>query len=507
MRRRAAVLAAAIAAATVFGPTVANADPRVDHVLLLSLDGFHDFDLSNYIAAHPDSALATVVSEGRRYSNATTQTPSDSFPTTLAMATGGSPRSTGVYYDVTWDNDLSPAGSDCTTRGALVPFNQSINFDPTSGSDASAINPSKLPLDPDHGCTPVYPHQYLKVNTIYEVAHAAGLRTAVADKHPSYEILSGPSGTGLDDFYGPEFNAAKNDIAKIMANDDLKVTAVLNQIDGYTSRDNAHTTPVGVPAIFGMNFQAPNIGQKLSGYADAFGAKPNATETLGKNVGGPGLSVALDHVDASLGRMLRELDAQGLADDTMVIVTAKHGNSPVDRSTLNTIDPAASIIPLIESVQSGLTAQVTADTMALIWLTDRSKAADVASVLQANAATIGAGTITSGPDVATLFGGQLGGNPSRIPDIVVQPVPGVLYNTLTAPISKMVDHGSGSAEDTHVPLVVVDPHHRGGVTIDCPVSLRQVAPTVLKALGLQSQALDAVRMEGTQKLPVDPSCD
>ena len=56
--------------------------------------------------------------------------------------------------------------------------------------------------------------------------------------------------------------------------------------------------------------------------------------------------------------------------------------------------------------------------------------------------------------VATLFGGQLGGNPTRIPDIVVQPAPGVVY---AAPNAKLVDHGSGSAEDTHVPLVVVDP--------------------------------------------------
>src|SRR3954447_5845404 len=110
MRKCAAVLAAATVPFTAFGPSPAHADPKVDHVLLLSLDGFHDFDLTNYIAAHPDSAFARVVSEGRRYSDATTQTPSDSFPTTLAMTTGGSPSSTGVYYDVTWDNDLSPAG-------------------------------------------------------------------------------------------------------------------------------------------------------------------------------------------------------------------------------------------------------------------------------------------------------------------------------------------------------------------------------------------------------------
>lgn len=501
MRKIAAVVAAATLTVTAFGSVQAHADPKVQHVLLLSLDGFHDSDLTNYVAAHPASALAELVSEGRRYTDASAQTPSDSFPATLAMTTGGSPRSTGVYYDVSWDNALSPAGSDCSTRGALVPYNQSINVNANSGDSVADINPAKLPRDPDHGCTVVYPHQYLKVNTIYEVAHAAGLRTAVADKHPSYEILVGPSGTGIDDFYSPEFNSAKSDITKIMANDELKVRAVLNQIDGF---DHQGTIQVGVPAIFGMNFQAPNIAQKFSGYTDAAGTTPQTITTLGPQSGNaPGLAQALDYVDGAVGRMLDRLDADGLRHDTMVILTAKHANSPIDRSTLRWVEPAQ-FSSLIDSVQPGLTAQVTADTMALVWLKDRSRAADAAAVLQSNAPAIGAGTITSGAAVATLFGGQMGGNASRIPDIVVQPTPGVVY---AAPNSKLVDHGSGSTEDTHVPLVVVDPRRPGPVALSCPVSLRQVAPTVLKSLGLNPRSLDAVRLEGTKRLPDDTDCD
>jgi arylsulfatase A-like enzyme len=75
-----------------------------------------------------------------------------------------------------------------------------------------------------------------------------------------------------------------------------------------------------------------------------------------------------------------------------------------------------------------------------------------------------------------------------------------------APNAKLVDHGSGSAEDTHVPLVVVDPGHEGGFTLSCPVSLRQIAPTILKALGLKEKLLDAVRLEGTKRLPDDDEC-
>jgi hypothetical protein len=166
------------------------------------------------------------------------------------------------------------------------------------------------------------------------------------------------------------------------------------------------------------------------------------------------------------------------------------------------VDPAT-FAPLINSVQPGLTAQVTADTMALIWLKDRSRAADVAAVLEANASTVGAQTVTSGTAVAGLFGGELGGNASRIPDIVVQPAAGVVYAATNA---KLVDHGSGSAEDTHVPLVIVEPGRKGGRTLECPVSLRQIAPTVLRALGLKEDLLDAVRLEGTERLTNGDEC-
>jgi arylsulfatase A-like enzyme len=252
-----------------------------------------------------------------------------------------------------------------------------------------------------------------------------------------------------------------------------------------------------------MNFQSPNIAQKFSGYVDATGTTPQNITTIGPLAGsGPGLAQALDYVDGAVGRMLSRIHADGLSDDTMIILTAKHANSPVDRSTVRWIDPSV-FNPLIDSVQPDLTALVTADTMALIWLKDRSRAADAAAVLEANAATIGAGTITSGPAVGHLFGGQLGGNPSRIPDIVVQPAPGVVYAEAN---SKLVDHGSGSAEDTHVPLVVVEPGRKGGRTLTCPVSLRQIAPTVLHALGLKEKALDAVRLEGTKRLTNGDDC-
>jgi arylsulfatase A-like enzyme len=144
-----------------------------------------------------------------------------------------------------------------------------------------------------------------------------------------------------------------------------------------------------------------------------------------------------------------------------------------------------------------LAAQVTDDTNALIWLRDHSRAADVAAVLQANAASIGAESIYVGAQIDELFDGQLAGNPSRHPDIIVEPALGVVY---AAPASKLCDHGGFHEQDLRVPLVVVYPG-RDAATVDRPVSLRQIAPTILHALGLHKRDLDAVRLERTRMLP------
>jgi hypothetical protein len=461
----------------------------VDHVLLLSIDGFHQFDMDRYVAGHPGSALAALVARGTEYTNTLSSRPSDSFPGTLAMTTGGSPASTGIYYDVTWDDKLSPPGSGCATRGAAALFDGEINFDDTQVT--TSINPALLPLDPDHGCSLVYPHNYLRVNTIFEVIKAAGMRTAVTDKHPSYEILNGPSGTGVDDLFTPEndANGYKKNTAKMETYDETKVQVVLNWIDGY---EQTRTTQVGVPAIMMMNFQAANIGEKVGGYADAVGT-PTAE-----------LEGAFDYVDGAIGRMIAELQAQGLSDSTLVMVTAKHGDSPVDLSTRVAIDPAL-IDNTVNSVQPGLLALETPDTISLIWLKDHSRTPDVVAALQANSATLHIDTIYSGRKLERAFDGTLDYARNRRPDIIIQPIDGVIYTTSSVS-TKKVEHGGLFEDNTHVPLVVAGPAVDAG-TVSKPVDLRQLAPTILKALGLKDHDLDAVRIEHTHRLPKADSDD
>lgn len=86
-------------------------------------------------------------------------------------------------------------------------LDESVDIDLTQVNGGGGINPNFLPRDPNNGCAPVFPHDYLRVNTIFEVVRANGGFTAWTDKHPSYEWTNGPSGKGVNDFFGPEINS------------------------------------------------------------------------------------------------------------------------------------------------------------------------------------------------------------------------------------------------------------------------------------------------------------
>jgi len=291
------------------GATVAAPVGRYQHVLLISIDGMHAVDLQNFIARHPNSALANLSAHGVRYPNALTTAPSDSFPGLISMVTGGTPLSGQVFYDVSYDRTQFAPGSNCTGKpGTQTTYDESIDSDLTKytgggtpGKVLSQINPANLPMAIIKGvCKPVYPHDFMKVNTIFEVIKAAGMRTAWSDKHPAYDIVNGPSGIGVDDLYAIEVDS--NDAVtgqdttlgfnSIERNDQRKVRAIMNEINGL---DSTGSQSVGVPAVFGMDFQSVSVGEKLAvgnpndpadaglvgGYADALGAKPNNGLVLG----------------------------------------------------------------------------------------------------------------------------------------------------------------------------------------------------------------------------------
>lgn len=471
-------------------PAVADEKPPISRVLLISIDGLHAVDLAQFVANSPNSVLAQLSLHGRTYTNTRSTEPSDSFPGMLAMVTGGTSRSTGVYYDDGWDRALAAASGPCVA-GTRVQWKQ--NLETTPFSFTGTLNPSLLPRNPADGCTTrVFPHQFPRVNNIFELIKAAGGRTAWSDKHPAYEFLNGPSGVGLDDLYTPEIatvigplGAVTNSFSDTMAYDDMKVAVVLKWINGMDQNGK----PSSVPKLFGMNFQAVSVGQKLAqaggpvgGYRDA-GGTPSSS-----------LQLTMDHTSASIGSMVDALRGNGLLESTLIIVSTKHGNSPIDPSLLTRIDPAT-IIAIVNGVAPGLLAQLSADTGPLIWLKDQTKTAAVMAALEAD--RVGANTTRT----AQIFSGHVRfGIPekdSRVPDIVMVPLPGTVYTTS---LTKIADHGSYVSDDTLVGLLVSNPL-LSQKTIGDPVETRQIACTILKALAMNCGKLESQRSEPSKALP------
>jgi Type I phosphodiesterase / nucleotide pyrophosphatase len=457
----------------------------VRRVLLLSVDGLHGLDLANFVRSHPNSALAKLSSSGITYTEAFTSKPSNSFPGLLSLVTGGSPLSTGVWYEGAYARSLSPPGSNCKTVGTQVLWSNALDKNKKLIDAGGGIDPAKLPLDPSKGCVQVYPHSFLRVNTIFEVAHSAGMRTAWIDKHPSYEMVSGPSGMGVDDLFTPEIGSAARDVKGQEGYDDVKVDAVLNEIGG---KDHAGKPADGEPALFGMAFQAFRFAQVIptGGYTDA-GGTPSAS-----------LLDVIEHTDQSIGKMVSALKSRGLLDSTLIIITAKHGQAPIDRSKHRLVDDT--IIPnMVNRIQSGLVALSYADgNITSLWLTDQSQTQKVAETLNqpSNQTAAGIEKVLWGESLRLMIKDPSQDN--RVPDIVVIPNLGTMY----APADEqgIMAHGGFSDDDTHVALLLSSPGLSPRI-IRTPVQTMQVAPTILQALGLDPGNLQAVQQEKTAVLP------
>ncbi len=171
-----ALLAALLA---FFTSALADDGPKIKHVLLISVDGLHGVDAQNWIASHPNSTLARLAKQGVVFTDAKTTTPSDSFPGLLALVTGGTPKTTGVYYDDSYDRTMFPPGSNCTGNpGSEIVYDETVDHDLTK-LFSGGIDPINLPMAlTEDGCKPVYPHQFIRVNTIFEVAREEHLPTA-----------------------------------------------------------------------------------------------------------------------------------------------------------------------------------------------------------------------------------------------------------------------------------------------------------------------------------------
>jgi hypothetical protein len=547
----------ALAALGIAGDRGTESSGKIKHVLLLSIDGMHVVDFYN--CSHGIASvnggdpycpnMAALSQTGINYVNTESSKPTDSFPGMAALASGGTPKTTGLYYDVAYDRSLdAPAKATGTglAAGTCIPYavptgtttdnDQGIDLDDTklnggapgaglTEGGIASIDPKKLSRDPQNGCAPVYPWNFIRTNTLFGVIHAAGGYTAWIDKHPSYSFVGGPGGNGLDDYYSPEVNSTvvklpgvktldgvpcdpirdavvtsawNASFKNIQCYDAIKVYALLNQIAGKTHSG----APAVVPAVFGMNFQSVYVGQSVNEAGVAAGGYKNAAAAPSEELLGE-----IEYVDTAIGEIVGALKSAGIYNDTLLIITAKHGESPIDptryvadgSNTPATLLATAGLIPFSESPLNSTGIGATEDDVSVLWLKKGSSVPTAVGLLEDNAAAIGLGEIYYGGSLALNYnvGGTEPGEDPRSPDIIVTPNVGVTYSGSTSMIG---DHGGFAHDDTNVMLLVSNPTF-SPQTAAALVATRQVAPTIVKALGLNPWALDAVRAEGTPVLP------
>ena len=534
------------------------------HVLLISIDGMHALDYENCVANNTCPFMAALGKNGVTYPRTSTSKPSDSFPGLLALVTGGSPKSVGGFYDVAYDRILAPPAVEtgngnppgmCIEKqnnGTTTEYEEGDEIDQTKLNGGFAgyslidggimsINPARLIRDPFKKCAPVYPWNFIRTNSIYGVIHDAGGYTAWSDKHAVYALVSGHSdGTlpvNLDDYYSPEVNsniislpagtvtALGDDCSSIIdptggdwttsfvqirCYDQLKVNAVVNWIKG---KHHLGDGSAPVPVIFGMNFQAVSVGQKLI----ENGVKGGYMNAAGDPM--PNMLNEIEFADAAIGQMVTALKNQGLFDSTTIIITAKHGQSPIDPNRFFGIpghSGTGGITPTTILFNAGLVAQTacelvggtppcpagvsgglgaTEDDISQIWLKNSNDTPAAVALLEANAAMAGIGQIFYGPSITTNYNSP--STDSRTPDIIVAPNVGVVYTTSS---KKQAEHGGFANDDTNVMMLVSNPSIHQSTNYNF-VETKQVAPTILQMLGLDPDALDAVKLEGTAVLP------
>ena len=419
----------------------------------------------------------------------------------------------------------------------------------------SGLNPATYPVDPTT-CQPITPWDYLKVNTIFQVIHNAGMRTAWSDKHAIYTSFNGPGsgGTSIDDFFGPEIDSQAvepngvpypqdDDWAHIDAAtkqyDGYKVQAVINELNGY---DHSGLHKVGVPAILGMNFQTVSVAEKVDSPATitqnrdgsyTVGPKELAGYLPGTTTPGPLLSecarlrrraAAADGRHDPQGRS-RVLDSDHRHGQARPVAAGSAAAEADQRRTDHRRDQrglvraAASDDLLHERLSAGtITPLIVAGTDDDLWQSYLSVKTQAAADFVKNylwnytaTATLynndgvnrgteqvahsGLAQIYAGQEAAAFFGVPY--SDPRYPDVFGRVQVGVVYTGG----SKIAEHGGDNPGDRHVPILVYAPGTAHPGSSSQSVETTQVAPTILQLLGLNPSALQAVQQEGTQILP------
>src|ERR1041385_810563 len=148
MKQNLSALAVLLTALTIALPIQIHAATNSPRVLVISVDGMHAFDLALFVKTYSNSTIARLVRTSFNYTTASTPKPSDSLPGNLALCTGGSPLSTGVFYDRSYDRSLWPPNTLAGPPGTPVIYDESVDLNSAALDGGGGLNPNLLPRDP-----------------------------------------------------------------------------------------------------------------------------------------------------------------------------------------------------------------------------------------------------------------------------------------------------------------------------------------------------------------------
>jgi hypothetical protein len=214
-----------------------------------------------------------------------------------------------------------------------------------------------------------------------------------------------------------------------------------------------------------MNFQAVSVGQKLAKAGDADVDKKLVGGYLDANATpGNALTLQFQFVDEALGKFLNELRMRRIDEKTLVIVSAKHGQSPIDRSLRKAISDAGSAPGFAPNGFEYC------DDVALMWLSAEKQQADdpatgkkyydeARAYIEAHASELQIQQLLDRDELKKLYQDPF--KDSRTPDFIAITNHGVICTGGT----KLAEHGGFARDDRNVPLLLSAPD-LGPATVD-----------------------------------------
>jgi arylsulfatase A-like enzyme len=220
----------------------------------------------------------------------------------------------------------------------------------------------------------------------------------------------------------------------------------------------------------------------------------------------------LTEADSRLGDFLNFLQSTGKLNSTLVMIGSKQGQGPINPKTLKVSNPdfmqddTGVPVQFFVGEDGGVVSHphfqrnfsqqwgAPLTIFPKLWLENSSDAQKAKSKLLANS-SLGLSYVLAGDEIVAAGYGDPFLDP-RVPDLILGAKVGTLWNGGF----EFEDHGGFLPQDLNVPLIAYNPTLKPA-NITQVVSTRQVASTMLQALGLPLVQLDGYRLGDSPVLP------